>query len=48
MRQDRRSELDPCNECNMFWWSLERTGIRRLTYSGRIASYLIKHKPLRL
>lgn len=48
MRQDRRNELDPCNECNMFWWSLERTGIRRLQYSGRIASYLIKHKPLRL
>ena len=47
MRQDRRSELTPCNECNMFWWSLERTGIRRLQYSGRIARYLIEHRPLR-
>ena len=47
MREDRRSELTPCNECNMFWWSLERTGIRRLQYGGRIAQYLIKHRPLR-
>ncbi len=48
MREDKRNELEPCNECNMFWWSLERTGIRRLQYTGRIAQYLIKHKPLRL
>lgn len=48
MRADKRSELTPCNECNMFWWSLERTGIRRLQYSSRIADYLIRHKPLRL
>jgi MoaA/NifB/PqqE/SkfB family radical SAM enzyme len=47
MREDRRSELTPCNECNMFWWSLERTGIRRLQYGGRIAQYLIRHRPLR-
>ena len=47
MREDKRSELTPCNECNMFWWSLERTGIRRLQYGGRIAQYLIKHRPLR-
>ncbi|HEX5060984.1 MAG TPA: radical SAM/SPASM domain-containing protein [Kofleriaceae bacterium] len=47
MREDRRNELTPCNECNMFWWSLERTGVRRLQYSGRIAQYLIKHRPLR-
>jgi len=47
MRDDKRSELTPCNECNMFWWSLERTGIRRLQYSGRIARYLIEHRPLR-
>jgi MoaA/NifB/PqqE/SkfB family radical SAM enzyme len=47
MREDRRGELTPCNECNMFWWSLERTGIRRLQYGGRIARYLIEHRPLR-
>ena len=47
MREDRRNELTPCNECNMFWWGLERTGIRRLQYTGRIAQYLIKHRPLR-
>ena len=47
MREDRRNELAPCNECNMFWWGLERTGIRRLQYTGRIAQYLIKHRPLR-
>jgi len=47
MREDKRSELTPCNQCNMFWWSLERTGIRRLQYGGRIAQYLIKHRPLR-
>jgi MoaA/NifB/PqqE/SkfB family radical SAM enzyme len=47
MREDRRSELTPCNECNMFWWSLQRTGIRRLQYGGRIAKYLVEHRPLR-
>lgn len=47
MREDRRSELTPCSDCNMFWWSLERTGIRRLQYSGRIAQYLVRHRPLR-
>jgi molybdenum cofactor biosynthesis enzyme MoaA len=47
MRDDRRNELKPCNECNMFWWSLERTGVRRLQYTSRIAQYLIKHRPLR-
>lgn len=47
MREDKRSELTPCNECNMFWWSLERTGVRRLQYTGRIAEYLVKHRPLR-
>jgi hypothetical protein len=31
----------------MFWWSLQRTGIRRLQYGGRIARYLIEHRPLR-
>ena len=48
MREDKRNELTPCNECNMFWWGLERTGIRRLQYTGRIAKYLIEHRPLRL
>ena len=48
MREDKRDELTPCNQCNMFWWSLDRTGIRRLQYSSRIAQYLIKHRPLRL
>lgn len=47
MRDDKRNELTPCNECNMFWWGLERTGIRRLQYTGRIAKYLIEHRPLR-
>ena len=47
MREDKRNELTPCNECNMFWWGLERTGIRRLQYTGRIAKYLIEHRPLR-
>ncbi len=47
MREDRRDELAPCNECNMFWWSLNRTGTRRLTYTTRIAQYLVKHRPLR-
>ena len=47
MREDRRSELAPCNECNMFWWSLHRTGVRRLQYTGRIVQYLLKHRPLR-
>jgi hypothetical protein len=47
MRDDRRGELTPCNECNMFWWSLQRTGIRRLQYGGRIARYLVEHRPLR-
>jgi MoaA/NifB/PqqE/SkfB family radical SAM enzyme len=47
MREDKRDELTPCNECNMFWWGLERTGIRRLQYTGRIAKYLIEHRPLR-
>ena len=47
MREDRRKELTPCSDCNMFWWSLQRTGARRLQYGGRIAQYLIKHRPLR-
>lgn len=47
MREDRRSELTPCSDCNMFWWSLERTGIRRLQYTSRIAQYLVEHRPLR-
>ncbi len=47
MREDRRSELTPCNQCNMFWWSLQRTGTRRLMYGGRIARYLVEHRPLR-
>ena len=47
MRQDRRAELTPCNQCNMFWWSLHRTGIRRLQYTSRIARYLVEHRPLR-
>jgi MoaA/NifB/PqqE/SkfB family radical SAM enzyme len=47
MREDRRYELTPCNECNMFWWSLQRTGIRRLQYGARIARYLIEQRPLR-
>ncbi len=47
MREDRRHELTPCNECNMFWWSLQRTGVRRLMYGGRIARYLVEHRPLR-
>jgi hypothetical protein len=48
MREDKRDQLTPCNECNMFWWSLQRTGARRLQYAGRIAQYLVKHRPLRL
>ncbi|MGE5182479.1 MAG: radical SAM/SPASM domain-containing protein [Acidobacteriota bacterium] len=47
MREDRRAELTPCNQCNMFWWSLQRTGVRRLMYGGRIARYLVEHRPLR-
>ncbi len=47
MREDRRKELTPCSDCNMFWWSLQRTGVRRLQYGGRIARYLIEHRPLR-
>lgn len=47
MREDRRSELTPCNTCNMFWWSLHRTGIRRLQYGARVAKYLVEHRPLR-
>jgi hypothetical protein len=47
MREDRRNELSPCNECNMFWWSLDRTGHRRVTYAARIAKYLVEHRPLR-